>query len=112
MTRYEFEDVRARARSAYLKDGGTLKRLMAMDDHGRALVQSLGFAGPDAVRASLDRFAKRRADARGVPKGRPCAQTDRRTTNSGDGPERRATPQTDRAQTGTSGDGGERPALI
>lgn len=60
MTRYEFDDVRARSRSAYLKDGGTVQRLMAMDSHGRELVQSLGFDGPDAVRAALDRFAKRR----------------------------------------------------
>lgn len=60
MTQYEFEGVRARARSAYLKDGGTLQRLASMDDHGRALVQSLGFDGQDAVRAALDRFAKRR----------------------------------------------------
>lgn len=60
MTRYEFEDERARARSAYLKDGGTVQRLMAMNDRGLALVQSLGFDGPDAVRAALDRFAKRR----------------------------------------------------
>lgn len=63
MTRWDFENVRSRARSAYLKDGGTVQRLMAMDDHERALVQSLGFAGPDAVRAALDKFAKRRDEA-------------------------------------------------
>lgn len=60
MTKYEFEGIRARARSQYLKDGGTVRRLMAMDGLGRALVRSLGFDGPDAVRAALDRFAKRR----------------------------------------------------
>ena len=63
MTRWDFENVRARAWSQYLKDGGTVQRLMAMDAHGRALVRSLGFDGPDAVRAALDRFAKRRDEA-------------------------------------------------
>ena len=31
MTKYEFENVRARSRAAYLKDGGTLQRLASMD---------------------------------------------------------------------------------
>ena len=60
MTSYEFDDVRARSRAAFIKDGGTLKRLMAMEEHGRSLVRQIGFDGPDAVRAALDRFAKRR----------------------------------------------------
>lgn len=63
MTKWDFENERARSRSAYLKDGGTVQRLIAMDDRGRTLVQSLGFDGPDAVRAALDRFAKRRDEA-------------------------------------------------